>query len=331
VARIKTIYVCRECGYSSSGWLGKCPSCGSWGSFDEEDSDASGQKKSSKTDAVPAKAKAYSFGEIDSGEYGGASAETRDSTGIAEFDRALGGGLVKGSLILVGGDPGIGKSTLLLQMCSRNALKTLYVSGEESVGQLRMRARRLNVKGDALLVAAETKLEAVERLIEKHKPDNVIIDSIQTMYDGELNGTPGSVTQIRGVTMSLMRVAKASRVTFLIVGHVTKDGAIAGPKVLEHMVDTVLYFEGERNAGLRLLRAVKNRFGATNEIGVFDMSENGLVEVMNPSALILGERPRGVPGSVVIPSMEGTRSMLVEVQALATHTNAQIPGVWPPA
>ena len=253
------------------------------------------------------------------------AAESRNTTGIPEFDRALGGGLVQGSLVLVGGDPGVGKSTLLLQMCSHNKQKTLYISGEESVEQLRMRAIRLGVKGDSLLIAAETRLSGIMELVVKHAPDNVIIDSIQTIYDDEFNGTPGSVSQIRGVTTILMRVAKSTRTSFIIVGHVTKDGAIAGPKVLEHMVDTVLYFEGEKTAGLRLLRAVKNRFGPTNEIGIFDMTGDGLVEVENPSEFILGERPRGVSGSIVVPSMEGTRSMLVEIQALASHTSAQIP------
>jgi DNA repair protein RadA/Sms len=285
-------------------------------SEEEQESRARGDAPAGKAP----EAKAYRLDEID-----GAAAESRDITGIPEFDRALGGGLVKGSLVLVGGDPGIGKSTLLLQMCASNAQKTLYVSGEESVEQLRMRAHRLGVRGNTLLIAAETRLSSVERLIKKHEPDNVIIDSIQTIYDDELNGAPGGIGQIRGVTASLMRMAKMSGVSFIIVGHVTKDGAIAGPKVLEHMVDTVLYFEGEKTVGLRLLRAVKNRFGPTNEIGVFEMTENGLAEVVNPSALILSERPRGVPGSVVVPSMEGTRSMLVEIQALASRTNAQIP------
>ena len=281
----------------------------------------------------------------------------RDTTGIHEFDRVLGGGLVKGSLVLVGGDPGIGKSTLLLQMCSSYSHRILYISGEESVGQLQMRARRLGVGGggrptaaeagrpdatdtgrpvDAetrrpgaaeteLLIAAETGLQTVERLISNYAPETVIIDSIQTMYDDGSAGAPGSLGQIRGVTNAFMRIAKTTKTSFIIVGHVTKDGAIAGPKALEHMVDTVLYFEGERSGGLRLLRAVKNRFGPTDEVGVFDMTEYGLIEVKNPSAAILGERPRGVPGSVVVPSAEGTRSMLVEIQALASFTNAQIP------
>ena len=283
MARLKTVYVCGQCGYITSGWLGKCPSCGSWGSLSEEEAETPERAATPARNADARLAKAYRLDEID-----GADVETRDSTGIPELDRALGGGLVKGSIVLVGGDPGIGKSTLLLQMCSASRIKTLYVSGEESVGQLRMRAKRLGVRGDDLLIAAETRLAAVARLIERHTPDNVIIDSIQTMYDEGYNGAPGSVSQIRGVTASLMRIAKASRISFVIVGHVTKDGAIAGPKVLEHMVDTVLYFEGEKNVGLRLLRAVKNRFGPTNEIGVFDMSEGGLVEVKNPSALILG-------------------------------------------
>ena len=326
MARQKTIYVCQQCGYSSSGWLGKCPSCGSWGALAEEVVAVPGLRQTSARGASASTvnniyaARAYRLHEIDA-----SSSESRCATGIPEFDRALGGGLVKGSLVLVGGDPGIGKSTLLLQMCSHNDQKTLYISGEESVEQLRMRALRLGVGGDALLIASETRLSGVMELVGQHEPDNVIIDSIQTIYDDEISGTPGSVGQIRGATTTLMRIAKSSGTSFIIVGHVTKDGAIAGPKVLEHMVDTVLYFEGERTAGLRLLRAVKNRFGPTNEIGVFDMTGDGLVEVANPSELILGERPRGVPGSVVVPSMEGTRSMLVEIQALASHTNAQIP------
>ena len=317
---MKAIYVCGQCGYNASGWLGKCPECGSWGSLAEEENAAPARKRTAGAARPGYAAKAYPLNEIEENQSG-----ERNRTGIEEFDRALGGGLVKGSLVLIGGDPGIGKSTLLLQMCAKNDFKTLYISGEESAGQLKMRAKRLGVDGGSLLVASETGLEAIEGLIVEHSPVNVIIDSIQTMYDGGQNGAPGSVGQIRGVTLALMRIAKTSGVSFLIVGHVTKDGAIAGPKVLEHMVDTVLYFEGEKSAGLRLLRAVKNRFGPTNEIGVFDMSEKGLVEVKNPSAFILGERPRGAPGSVVVPSMEGTRSMLVEIQALVTRTNAQIP------
>ena len=337
MAKFKTIHVCQQCGYSTSGWLGKCPSCDGWGTFAEEASDSSGQKR--PIPAVRAKsgstggyggagsaggasmpAKAYSLDEIDS-----TASEERIPTGISELDRVLGGGIVKGSLILVGGDPGIGKSTLLLQMCATQGLNALYVSGEESVGQIQMRSRRLDVHNGSLRVAAETRLGAIMQLLEDVLPQVVIVDSIQTMYDDEISGAPGSVGQIRGVTMELMSVAKGAQISFIIVGHVTKDGSIAGPKVLEHMVDTVLYFEGERSAGLRILRAVKNRFGSTNEIGVFDMSEEGLVEVENPSARILGERPRGVPGSIVVPNIEGTRSMLVEIQALASHTNAQMP------
>jgi len=320
MARIKTIYVCGQCGYSASGWLGKCPSCSSWGSFIEERSDSSGQKLTGKTERAGPAGKAYRLNEIDP-----ENASARVSTGISEMDRVLGGGMVQGSLALVGGDPGIGKSTLLLQMCAFADFRLLYVSGEESVGQIQNRAARLDVTGDHLYIAAETRLSAIERLIGEYSPKIIIIDSIQTMYDEEQAGTPGSVGQIRGVTMSLMRIAKKTAVSFLIIGHVTKDGAIAGPKVLEHMVDTVLYFEGERNAGLRILRAVKNRFGSTNEIGVFDMTDKGLIEVENPSALILKERPRGAPGSVVVPGMEGSRAMLAEIQALASHTNAQNP------
>ncbi|MDR3121024.1 MAG: DNA repair protein RadA [Clostridiales bacterium] len=363
MARQKTIYVCQECGYSTSGWLGKCPSCNSWGSFSEEASDAAGQKQpvgaGGRSNAAAVGVKALRLREIDA-----SGGEDRFQTGIGEFDRVLGGGLVKGSLVLVGGDPGIGKSTLLLQMCatirldetpdaaslpkapagaatpqkkaapppkapsprqSAPASTILYVSGEESARQLKMRAARLGVSGETLLVAAENRLSGILSLIDDYVPKVVIVDSIQTMYNEELNTTPGSVGQIRDVTMSLMRVAKASGVSFFIVGHVTKEGAIAGPKVLEHMVDTVLYFEGERSAGLRILRAAKNRFGSTNEIGIFDMADGGLVEVENPSAVMLSERPRGVSGSVVVPSIEGTRPMLVEIQALASRTGAQNP------
>ena len=345
MARNKIVYVCQQCGYSSPGWLGKCPSCEGWGTLAEEEAVARNPKRPGRgSDSGITDARAYRLDEFDD-----SAIETRVATGVGELDRALGGGVVRGSLVLIGGDPGIGKSTLLLQMCAGGRFKTLYISGEESVSQLKMRANRLGgslgagpgasrgggpgsslgggpgADGGSLLIAAETRLAAITRLVERHAPDTVVIDSIQTMYDDEISGAPGSVGQIRGVALSLMRMAKASGTSFMIVGHVTKDGAIAGPKVLEHMVDTVLYFEGDGNAGLRLLRAVKNRFGPTNEVGVFDMSENGLVEVKNPSALIVGERPRNVPGSVIIPSMEGTRSMMVEIQALASRTSAQMP------
>ncbi|MDR1439840.1 MAG: DNA repair protein RadA, partial [Clostridiales bacterium] len=465
----KTIFVCRQCGYSTSGWLGKCPSCGAWGALEEEMSDASGQKldadpfgalarlaglsdsaapsglsglsglsalsglpelsalsgllepaapggltgqaepvghagaagrprlsrlqgasgvraagggadtgagpetgsgagkgagsgagtgSGARTGAGAGKGtgagvgsgarisagagigtgagfgagagsgarisagRAYRLDEIDIAER-----EQRYATAIGEFDRVLGGGIVKGSLVLIGGDPGIGKSTLLLQMCaSMEAAGTiLYISGEESARQLKMRADRLGVKNANLLIAAENRLSGIVRLIGANRPSIVVADSIQTMYNDELASAPGSVGQIRDVTTALMRIAKTFGISFFVVGHVTKDGAIAGPKVLEHMVDTVIYFEGERNAGFRILRAVKNRFGSTNEIGVFDMSEDGLVEVENPSAVMMGERPRGVSGSVVVPCMEGTRPMLVEIQALTSRTGAQIP------
>ena len=322
MARMKTIYVCQQCGHSTSGWLGKCPSCNGWGTFVEELSDSSGQKLNTKRAAPVADSKAYRLHEIDAD-----AKEDRYNTGIMEFDRVLGGGLVKGSLVLVGGDPGIGKSTLLLQMCEFMGAHgvILYISGEESVRQLKMRAGRLGVASENLAIAAENKLSGIDRLIAENKPKMVIIDSIQTMFNDELNTAPGSVGQIRDVTLALMRIAKTSGISFFIVGHVTKEGAIAGPKVLEHMVDTVLYFEGERSAGFRILRAVKNRFGSTNEIGIFDMLDKGLTEVENPSAVILQERPRGVPGSVVVPSVEGTRPVLIEIQALASKTGMQNP------
>ena len=322
MAQVKTIYVCQQCGHSTSGWMGKCPSCGGWGSFVEEISDASGKKKEAAKGALLIDSKAYRLDEIDAN-----NTEERYPTGILEFDRVLGGGLVKGSMVLVGGDPGIGKSTLLLQMCEAISAHgtVLYVSGEESTRQIKMRADRLGVKTPGLAAATENKLAGLEKLIADTDPKVVIVDSIQTMYNDELNTVPGSVGQIREVTMQLMRLAKSTGISFFIVGHVTKEGTIAGPKVLEHMVDTVLYFEGERNAEFRILRAVKNRFGSTNEIGVFEMSDHGLMEVENPSAVILSERPRSVPGSVVVPSIEGTRPVLVEIQALATRTAAQNP------
>ena len=342
MARQKTIFVCHECGHSASGWLGKCPTCGCWGTFAEEASDAAGQKLPPGVRAgagSAARGGGQAFGRGAGGAPEGAIAcklseiqgdegETRFATGIGELDRALGGGIVEGSLVLVGGDPGIGKSTLLLQMCSSigaGASDVLYVSGEESPRQLKLRASRLGVSGGRVSVAAETNLAAIEGLVASLSPKVVVVDSIQTMHDGQSPAAPGSVTQIRGVTLALMRIAKTAGVAFLIVGHVTKGGEIAGPKVLEHMVDAVLYFEGERAAGFRILRAVKNRFGSTNEIGVFEMSDNGLVEVANPSAAMIGERPLGAPGSIVVPSVEGTRPMLVEIQALASRTGSPNP------
>lgn len=317
MAKAKTAYVCQECGYESSGWLGKCPACSQWNTFVEEFNEKSA--KSSTFAASELRAVSIRDVQIDS--------EDRDSTGMKEMDRVLGGGLVRGSLVLVGGDPGIGKSTLLLQICESTKIdkKILYISGEESVRQVKMRATRLNVNRTDLMMLSATNYEAIVRMIDIEKPGLVIIDSIQTMYSDSLTSAPGSVTQVREVTAALMKLAKNSGITVLIVGHVTKEGAIAGPRVLEHMVDTVLYFEGDRHLSFRILRAVKNRFGSTNEIGIFEMRDIGLVEVENPSSLMLSGRVGNVPGSVVVSSLEGTRPMLIEIQALVCSSNFGVP------
>ncbi|MCX7748948.1 MAG: DNA repair protein RadA [Clostridia bacterium] len=317
MAKLKSVFVCQECGYESNGWLGKCPGCNEWNTFVEEY-----QEHSAKTagtivkDNVP-----VSINDIDIGD------EERYSTGMKEMDRVLGGGVIKGSLILVGGDPGIGKSTLLLQVCEgvKFNSKILYVSGEESIKQIKVRADRLSIKNSNLLMVSETNFKVIQRIIEKEKPGIVIIDSIQTVFNDELSSAPGSVSQVRDVTTGLMRIAKGNGITIIIVGHVTKEGAIAGPRVLEHMVDTVLYFEGERHISYRILRAVKNRFGSTNEIGIFEMRDVGLVEVDNPSMSLLSGRPKNVSGSVVISNLEGTRPMLIEIQALVSPTSFGMP------
>ncbi len=297
--------------------MGKCPDCGEWQSFVEEiQSGKSGRRgrrilSASQPKPVP----------IDAIEL---EPEDRLLTGIREFDRVLGGGLVSGTLVLIGGDPGIGKSTLMLQALyglAENGRKVLYVSGEESVRQMRMRSQRLSTISSGLMVVSENDMESILLMAESVQPDVMVIDSIQTMYSPELTSAPGSVTQVRESAMQLMLMAKKTGTPIFLVGHVTKDGAIAGPRLLEHMVDTVLYFEGDRNHVFRILRAVKNRFGSTNEIGVFEMSETGLNEVANPSALFLSERPENAPGSVVTASMEGTRPILVELQALASSTS----------
>ena len=312
MAKTKVIYVCQECGYETSRWLGKCPSCGQWNSFVEEMAGKESRMSVASTVAV----KPVRIDEIEIGN------EERYNTGISELDRTLGGGLVKGSLTLVGGDPGIGKSTLILQLCEKVEVdgKVLYVSGEESVSQVKIRANRLGVRNSNLLMVSETRFNSVEVLVREEEPKVLIIDSIQTMYNEELTTAPGSVGQVRDVTCRLMNIAKNKGIATIIVGHVTKDGAIAGPRVLEHMVDTVLYFEGERNLTYRILRAVKNRFGSTNEIGMFEMKEEGLVEIKNPSEIMLAGKPVSVAGSVVVSTLEGSRSMLIEVQALVTKT-----------
>ncbi len=315
----KTVFFCKECGFESTKWLGQCPGCKAWDSFVEEPT----IKTSTGKTITRAMAKEpYKLSEVQFSE------ETRIVSGIGELDRVLGGGIVVGSLVLVGGDPGIGKSTLLLQMCQHLAAKekkVLYVSGEESVKQIKMRAERLGVFQSELLLMSETDLDIVAETITKTVPDVVIIDSIQTMYREEIGSAPGSVGQVRETTSTLLRLAKGLPVSIFIVGHVTKEGVVAGPRVLEHMVDTVLYFEGEGGASYRFLRGVKNRFGSTNEIGVFEMRGSGLVEVPNPSEYMLQGKPENAPGSVVACSMEGTRPILVEVQGLVCQTNFNMP------
>ena len=317
----KTIFCCQSCGFQTAKWMGKCPDCGSWDSFVEERSVAGSDRQgfrtisSRQTGPVP----------IDSIDL---ETELRLHTGIKEFDRVLGGGLVPGTLVLIGGDPGIGKSTLMLQALNGLAgqgHRVLYVSGEESIRQIRLRSKRLNTVSPDLLVVSEVEIEAILTMIETTKPTAMVVDSIQTMFNGDLTSAPGSVSQVRESTVRLMLMAKKTGIPIFLVGHVTKDGSIAGPKMLEHMVDTVLYFEGDRNHIFRILRAVKNRFGSTNEIGVFEMKDKGLDEVANPSAVFLSERPAGVAGSVVTASMEGTRPILVELQALASATNFGTP------
>lgn len=313
----KTIFCCQACGYQTPKWMGKCPDCGGWQTFVEEVQVAKSTQRavrslsSLQTKPVP----------IDSIEL---EQDDRLLTGIGEFDRVLGGGLVPGTLVLIGGDPGIGKSTLMLEALhgiAREGRKVLYVSGEESIQQMRIRSQRLSAVSSDLLVVSENDLESILLMIESVQPDVIVIDSIQTMFSPDLTSAPGSVTQVRESTVRLMLMAKKTGVPVFLVGHVTKDGVIAGPRLLEHMVDTVLYFEGDSNHVFRILRAVKNRFGSTNEIGVFEMNENGLSEVVNPSAAFLSERPANVPGSVVTASMEGTRPILVELQALVSSTS----------
>lgn len=316
---MSTKYVCQSCGYESPRWLGKCPNCGEWNTFVEElrvtrKERVARRKSEVSTAAVP-------LSRVDK------LAEERIPTGIMEFDRVLGGGIVPGSVVLLGGDPGIGKSTLMMQMAFRLTNRvTLYVTGEESVKQIKLRSDRLNFPAsDQVLILAETNLEVVLDVIEQGRPDLVVVDSIQTMYRSELESAPGSVGQVREATASLMRVAKTKGIPVFVVGHVTKEGVIAGPKVIEHMVDTVLQFEGERHYAYRILRAVKNRFGSTNEIGIFEMRETGLEEIKNPSEVFLSERSHGASGSTVVASMEGTRPILVEVQALVTPTSYGMP------
>lgn len=321
MAKLKSKFVCTECGTESAKWLGKCPGCGGWNSMVEEKETAV-RTAGLGTQLIHTKEKPQPIIHIESGR------EPRIETRMRELNRVLGGGVVPGSLILVGGDPGIGKSTLLLQTSHALAAKglmVLYISGEESVRQTKMRADRLGVLTDTLYVLCETNIESIGEAIEQVQPDFLVIDSIQTVFDPSVQSAPGSVSQVRECTAYFMRIAKVKGIATVLVGHVTKEGAIAGPRLLEHMVDCVLYFEGERHHSYRLLRAVKNRFGSTNEIGIFEMGEAGLREVDNPSELFLSERPLGVSGSTVVASMEGTRPVLVELQALVAATNFPSP------
>ena len=318
--KTKTIYYCTNCGNETAQWLGKCPACGAWNTLTER---VEAPAKTQRQTAVPRQAerRPKPLSQIVSG------AEQRFFTGLGEFDRVLGGGAVKGSLELVGGAPGIGKSTLLLQIC-RVLCKTqrvLYVSGEESESQLKMRAERLSVDEDALLIYTETEIDEILKAATEIQPDILIVDSIQTMYASENTTSPGSISQVKDCTMALLQLSKQSGITVFVVGHVNKEGSIAGPKVLEHMVDCVLYFEGERNGPYRLLRAAKNRFGSTNEIGVFEMIDTGLREIPNPSEVLLAGRPKSAAGTCVACAMEGSRPVLAEVQALVTRSFLNVP------
>lgn len=320
MAKAKTVYYCTECGNETPKWQGRCAACGAWNTLVEhiEKPAASGRAKSAPVGAsrVPQK-----LSEIQSDN------EIRFSTGMGELDRVLGGGAVAGSLVLVGGAPGIGKSTLLLQICNRLCAgrKVLYVSGEESERQLKMRAQRIGTQPDDLYILSETRLSDIMEAIDTLQPDILIVDSVQTMYRDENESAPGSVSQVKDCTMALMQLSKSEGITVFVVGHINKDGAIAGPKVLEHMVDCVLYFEGDPASSYRLLRAAKNRFGSTNEIGVFEMADTGLVEVPNPSQMLLEGRPEGASGTCVACVMEGTRPVLAEVQALVSKTSFNVP------
>ena len=316
MAKIKSVYICSECGYESPKWYGKCPGCNQWNTMNEEIKDTSKSAPKAKSTVFSSHTKPMTISSVTSED------EERFDTGLKELNRVLGGGIVKGSLILLGGDPGIGKSTILMQICQHlgDSLKILYVSGEESKRQLKLRADRINVNSSNLFVMTETNIEIVANEIQSFQPDLVMIDSIQTMNLTELSSSPGSITQIRECTNLLMRTAKDLDVPIIVVGHVNKEGSIAGPKVLEHIVDTVLYFEGDKQMSCRILRAVKNRFGSTNEIGVFEMSDKGLIEVENPSKMLLSGRPLNVSGTCVTCTLEGSRPILAEIQGLATQT-----------
>ncbi|KXK54716.1 MAG: DNA repair protein [Chlorobi bacterium OLB5] len=322
MAKPVTKYICQNCGYSSLRWLGKCPECDSWNTFAEEIVHTDKHKlKSKSSDILSAKLTNLSkVADINITE------DKRIVSTIEELDRVLGGGIVPGSVVLVGGDPGIGKSTLMMQLSDKIKKNTiLYVSGEESQKQIKLRCERLGFAHDEFYILSETSLEIIAAVVDKLKPDIVIIDSIQTIYRNELESSPGSVSQLRESTAAVIQIAKAKNISFFLIGHITKEGFIAGPKVLEHMVDTVLQFEGERTHSYRVLRAIKNRFGSTNEIGIFEMTGTGLVEVRNPSEVFLSQRSKGISGSTVSASMEGTRPILIEVQALVSSSGYSVP------
>ena len=311
--KTKTVFVCNNCGYESPKWLGKCPACNEWNTFYEEklakDSGIKGEKKTKSVTPRP-------LNEVVGKE------ETRTSTGIGELDMVLGGGLVKGSLVLVGGEPGIGKSTLIMQLCDKvqGEGKVLYISGEESAEQIKLRSDRLGINNESILFLGETDIEIIENAILEIKPKLVVIDSIQTMYSDEISSAAGTVSQVREITARIMKVCKGNEITTIIIGHVTKEGNIAGPRVLEHMVDTVLYIEGERYFSYRIVRSVKNRFGSTNEVGMFEMQNEGMIEITNPSSILISEKEDNPSGSVIVAALEGTRPMLIELQALTTPT-----------
>lgn len=317
MVKVKSKWICQQCGYETAGYLGKCPECGSWGSFTEEIL-TNNRPQNISPQGIVNNLKPSLINDIHIGE------EVRISTNISEFDRILGGGLVQGSLVLIAGDPGIGKSTILLQTSgelAKNGQKILYVSAEESASQLKLRANRLGIKSDSLYIYPQTNLESIRQQIEELKPDTVVIDSIQAIYAQSISSSAGSVSQIRECCNILMQIAKTQNITVIVIGHVTKDGNIAGPKILEHMVDTVIYFEGDKYKSYRMLRSMKNRFGNTSEVGIFEMQSNGLVEVKNPNELFLNERSQeAIPGNAIIVTNEGTRPLLVEIQALVGTT-----------
>lgn len=312
MAKSNTVFVCSNCGNESSKWFGKCPACNEWNTCYEEKLTT----KITNNKTIKETKKPQLLNEVKNQDI------IRSSTGFSELDRVLGGGLVKGSLVLLGGEPGIGKSTLILQICDKikGEGKVLYVSGEESAEQIKMRADRLHIKNEDIMFLGETDIDVIENAILQIKPKLVIIDSIQTMYSEDITSSPGSVSQVREITGKIMRICKQAAITTIIIGHVTKDGNIAGPRVLEHMVDTVLYLEGERYFSYRILRGIKNRFGSTNEIGMFEMQDKGICEITNPSSVLLGEREENATGSIVVVSMEGTRPIMVELQALTTQS-----------